>query len=415
MDKRRVVITGMGALTSLGNSVPELWDALKQGKSGITNITKFDASTYRSQIAGEVKDLDLESVLDRRELKRMDPFSKYAIYTSEEAIKNAGISSDNIEDEFRVGVIVGSGIGGIHALEEQNKIYIEKGHSRISPFYITSMIIDIASGHISMRHGFRGPNYATVSACATGVHAIGASYNHIVYGDADVMVAGGSESSITPTSIAGFDNIKALSAHNDEPEKASRPFDAGRDGFVMSEGCGIVVLEELEHAKKRGATIYGELAGYGFSADAYHITAPHPDGIGAARAMTNAVEKAGMKLEDVEYINAHGTSTPHGDIAETNAIKTAFGDHAYKLLISSTKSMVGHMIGAAGAIELIATILTIKDEFIPPTINIENQDPACDLNYVPNKGIEKAVQFALSNSFGFGGHNATLAVKKYED
>ncbi|MFA6471105.1 MAG: beta-ketoacyl-ACP synthase II [Candidatus Latescibacterota bacterium] len=413
-SNRRVVITGMGVISPIGNNLEEFWSALKLGKSGIGTITRFDASNYKTCIAGEVKNFTTEPIIDAHEAKRIDLFSQYAICTAHEAIKQSGFSIEN-EDPFRAGVIFGSGIGGINVLEEQVAILINKGPSRVSPFYIPGMISDIAAGHIAMMFGLRGPNYATVSACASGAHAIGTAYHEILRGDADVMVTGGAEGSISPSSIAGFINIKALSRRNDEPEKASRPFDRDRDGFVMGEGGAAIVLEELEHARNRGARIFAEFTGAGFTADAYHITAPLPDGEGSARAMELAVEKSGMKKEDVDYINCHGTSTQAGDIAETNAIKRAFGRGAYDINISSTKSMTGHLLGGAGSVELVATILAVMNDIIPPTINFENSDPECDLNCTPNVAFERKVDFAISNSFGFGGHNATLAVKKFYD
>lgn len=411
---RRVVITGLGVVCPVGNTVDDVWNALVHGKSGVATITKFDTSNFKVRIAGEVKNFNIESVLDAREARRMDLFSQYGIYSAAEAVARSGINMEH-EDPFRVGVVFGSGIGGINALEEQVNVYLNKGPNRVSPFYIVSMIPDIAAGHISMMHGFMGPNYGTVSACATGANAVGAAYNEIILGNADVMLAGGAEGAISPTSIAGFMNIKALSSRNDEPERASRPYDIGRDGFVMGEGGGAVILEELEHARKRNAPILAELTGIGATADAYHITAPHPEGIGAAKAMELAIMRSGMKLEDVDYINTHGTATPPGDIAETNAIKKLFGKKAYDLNISSTKSMTGHLLGAAGSVELAVVVLSVRNNVIPPTINYESPDPECDLNYTPNVAVEREVKFALSNSFGFGGHNATLAVKKYSD
>ncbi|MBN1290796.1 MAG: beta-ketoacyl-ACP synthase II [Candidatus Latescibacteria bacterium] len=413
-NERRVVVTGLGTVCPVGNTVDDYWKAIVKGKSGIGKITKFDASDFKTQIAGEIKNFDPEPIIDAREAKRMDLFSQYALYAAAEAIEKSGLDYKN-EDSFNIGVIVGSGIGGINVLEKTNETYLTKGHSRVSAFYISGMITDMASGHIAMSYGFRGPNFATTSACASGAHAIGSSYYAILRGDADVMITGGSEGSISPTSLAGFTNIKALSRRNDEPEKAARPFDIDRDGFVMSEGAGIIVLEELDHALKRGATILAEMTGAGYTADAYHITAPHPEGIGAARAMENAIARSGKTKGDVDYINCHCPSTPAGDAAEVMAIKTVFGDRAYDISLSSTKSMIGHLLGAAGAIEFIATVLTIKHGIITPTINCENQDPACDLNCTPNVAVEKEVNFALSNSFGFGGHNATLALQKYSD
>ncbi|MCE5249234.1 beta-ketoacyl-ACP synthase II [bacterium] len=413
-NERRVVVTGLGVITPVGNNVGDFWKALIEGRSGITTITKFDTTDFKTRIAGEIKDFNPESVIEARETRRMDSFTQYALYASFEAVKSSRLDFDN-EDPFRIGVIVGSGIGGINILEKTVETYLTKGPSRVSAFYIAGMITDIAPGYIAMRYGLRGPNYTTTSACASGAHAIGESYNTIVRGDADVMITGGTEGAVSPTSLAGFINIQALSRRNDDPQRASRPFDVNRDGFVMGEGSGILVLEELEHAKKRGATIYAEMTGAGFTGDAYHVTAPHPDGIGAARAMEIAIEKSGMTKDDVDYINCHCPSTPAGDVAEVNAIKRAFGEKAYGLTLSSTKSMIGHLLGAAGAVELITTILTVKHGIVTPTINCENQDPECDLNCTPNKSVNKTVNFALSNSFGFGGHNATLAVKKYSE
>lgn len=411
---KRVVITGMGIISPVGNTVEEFWGAMISGRSGIAVITRFDPSNFKTQIAGEVKNFTTEPIIEAHEAKRMDLFSRFAICSAAQAVQRSGLVLENM-DPFRVGVIFGSGIGGINVLEDTANTYFTKGPGRVSPFYIPGMISDIAAGHISMMFGVRGPNYATTSACATGANAVGAAYNEIILGNADVMIAGGSEGSISPTSMAGFINIKALSRRNDEPERASRPFDKERDGFVMGEGGAAIILEELEHARKRGANILAELSGVGATGDAYHITAPHPDGIGAAKAMEIAVMKSGMRMEDVDYINTHGTSTPAGDIAETNAIKRAFGKYAYDLNISSTKSMTGHLLGAAGSVELAVIVLSVMNNLIPPTINYENPDPECDLNCTPNTAVEKEVKFALSNSFGFGGHNATLAVRKYMD
>ncbi len=411
---RRVVVTGMGVISPVGNTVESFWNALIQGKSGIDTITRFDASALKTRIAGEVKDFHPEDVIDPHEVRRLDLFSQFAICSATQAFAQSGISMDN-EDPFRVGVIYGSGIGGINVLEEQVGVYLSKGPGRVSPFYIPGMISDIAAGHIAINHGLRGPNYATTSACASGSHAIGSAYHEILLGNADVMVTGGSEGSISPSSMSGFINIKALSRRNDEPQRASRPFDRERDGFVMGEGGAAVVLEELEHARKRGARILAEITGAGFTGDAYHITAPHPEGIGAGKAMELAVMKSGMRMEDVDYINTHGTSTPPGDIAETNAIKSVFGEQAYKINVNSTKSMTGHLLGAAGSVEFVAVVLSIMNDIIPPTINYENPDPECDLNYTPNTAVSREVRFALSNSFGFGGHNATLAVRKFTE
>jgi 3-oxoacyl-[acyl-carrier-protein] synthase II len=404
----------MGVVSPVGKTVDEFWNSLVKGKSGIATITKFDPSGFKVRIAGEVKNFSPEPVIESREARRMDLFTQYALFSSAEAVRQSGLTMEN-EDAFRIGVVFGSGIGGINVLEDQVGVYLSKGPGRVSPFYIVGMIPDIAAGHISMMFGLRGPNYGTVSACATGANAIGAAYNEILLDNADVMVAGGSEGAVSPTAIAGFMNIKALSTRNDEPEKASRPYDIDRDGFVMGEGGGAVILEELEHARKRGATIFAELTGIGATADSYHITAPHPEGIGAARAIEIAIRQSGMQPEDVDYINTHGTATPPGDVAEVNAIKRALGEHARKTNISSTKSMTGHLLGAAGPVEFVATVLAVKNNIIPPTINVENQDPECDLNCTPNVAVEKEVKFALSKSFGFGGHNATLAVRKFTE
>jgi len=404
----------MGVISPVGNSAEEFWRSLKAGRSGIARVTKFDPSELKTQIAGEVKDFNPEGILDSRDIRRIDLFSQYGVCAAHEAIKSSGLSIED-EDPFDIGVIVGSGIGGINVLETQLEIFRNKGPNRISPFYITGMITDIVAGHIASKFGLNGPNYVTVSACASGAHAIGSAYHTIARGDADVIVTGGTEGSITAPSFAGFINIQALSRRNDEPEKASRPFNIDRDGFIMSEGAGIVILEELEHARRRGATIFAEVAGAGFTADAYHITAPHPEGLGAARAMKKAIERSGKTTEDVDYINCHCPSTPAGDAAEVKAIKLAFGEKAYDLTLSSTKSMTGHLLGAAGAVEFIATTLAVRDNIVPPTINYENPDPECDLDCTPNTAVEKRIDFAISNSFGFGGHNVTLAVKKYTD
>jgi len=411
---RRVVVTGLGVVSPVGNNVGDFWDSLVHGRSGISTITRFDPSDLKTRIAGEVKDFKPEPIINAKEVRRIDLFSQYALYAAHEAVEQSGLCFED-EDMFRVGVVFGSGIGGINILEREIEKYLNKGPGRISPFYITGMITDIVAGHLSARYGMRGPNFVTTSACASGAHAIGNSYYAILRGDADVMLTGGSESSITPTSMAGFINIQALSRRNDEPEKASRPFNRDRDGFVMSEGAGVIILEELEHARKRGAAILAEMTGVGFSADAYHVTAPHPEGISAARAMEMAIEGSGMSIDDVDYINCHCPSTPAGDVAETNAIKRVFGEKAYDLSISSTKSMTGHLLGAAGAVEFIATVMALRNNTIPPTINYENPDPECDLNCTPNEAVEKEVDFALSNSFGFGGHNACLALKKFTD
>ena len=412
---RRVVITGMGVISPVGVGLNRYWDNLKSGYSGIVPVTKFDTSDCPVKIGGEVpSDFNPEDFLDKKEIKRLDNFSIYALIAAEEAIRHAGLE-EGIPDMDRFGVVVGSGVGGLLTMEEQNKRLLNRGFRGVSPLFIPMYILDIAAGHISMKWGLKGPNYAVVSACATGSTAIGDALRHIQYGDADIFVAGGTEACITPIAYAGFTNMRALSRRNDEPEKASRPFDSDRDGFVMGEGAGLLVLEELEHAHNRGAKIHAELIGYGATADAYHITAPAPGGEGAMRAMKRAVKDGGVEPEDVDYINAHGTSTPFNDKNESLAIKTLFGEHAYKLNVSSTKSMTGHLLGAAGGIEAIAAIMAIKKNVIPPTINYDTPDPECDLNYTPNSAVDKSVSIAMSNTFGFGGHNAVLLFKEWSN
>ncbi|MEO0238604.1 MAG: beta-ketoacyl-ACP synthase II [candidate division WOR-3 bacterium] len=410
--KRRVVVTGMGVVSPVGKSVKEFWEALLSAKNGIKLIDRFDVSLFPTKIAGLIDDFHPEERIDPKELKRMDLVTQYALYATHEAILDAGLSEDKF-DPYRAGVIFSSGIGGIKTLEEEVIKLKEQGPRRVSPFLVPMMIVDITPGHIAMRYGFKGPNYSIVSACASSSHAIGDAYRLIKYGDADIVIAGGSEASITPIGLAGFCSMRALSTRNDEPEKASRPFDKERDGFVMAEGAGVVVLEELEHALKRGAKIYAEVVGYGATADAYHITAPHPEGEGAVNSMRLAIEEAGISPEEVSYINAHGTSTQLNDAAETKAIKKLFGEYAYKIPVSSTKSMTGHLLGAAGAVEFIATVMSVYTDKIHPTRNYEFPDPECDLDYVPGTYRELTVNYALSNSFGFGGHNASLLVKKY--
>lgn len=411
-DKRRVVVTGMGAVTPIGLNAKEYWSNLLAGKSGAAPITYFDTSAFGTHFACEVKGFKATDYLDRKTAQRMDPFAQYAVVASDEAIADANLPLNEMDPD-RIGCVYGSGIGGMLAYDTQFNNYKTGGPRRISPFFIPMLIPDIASSQIAMRHGIKGPTYATVSACATSNHAIGESFRIIQYGDADVMVCGGSEAPITPMGLGGFDAMKALSARNDEPEKASRPFDAQRDGFVMAEGGATLVLEELEHARKRGAKIYAEVVGIGYTGDAYHLTAPAEGGEGAVRSMRHALRDAGIEPEAVDYINVHGTSTPLGDIAENTAIKTTFGEHARKLNISSTKSMTGHLLGAAGAVEAIAAIMACNTDMIPPTINQEFPDPECDLNYTPNVAVKRVVRYALSNTFGFGGKNATLIVKKY--
>ncbi len=414
MEKRRVVITGLGLITPLGIGVESSWKAFIEGRSGIGRITCFDASDLPVQIAGEVKDFDPSLYMEQKEIKKMDRFIHFALAASTMAIEDSGLKITD-ENAERVGVIIGSGIGGLPAIEHYHRVYLEKGYRRITPFFIPMLIINLASGQVSIRFGAKGPNSAVATACATGSHAIGDAFRIIQRGDADVMIAGGTESVITPLAIGGFAVMKALSTRNNEPERASRPFDIDRDGFVMGEGAGIVVLESLDSAKARGARIYAEIIGYGMTSDAYHITAPAPGGEGAATCMSLALKDAGVLPDVVDYINAHGTSTKYGDEIETAAIKKVFGDHAYRLAVSSTKSMTGHLLGAAGGVEAVVTILSIYYDLIPPTINLDNPDPECDLDYVPHKARHRNIDFALSNSFGFGGTNACLLFRKYRD
>lgn len=409
---KRVVVTGLGVLTPVGHTIKEFWDNLTAGKSGVGKISRFDVSAYDCQIAGEVKGFDPFKVLDKKEARRADLFEQYALAATGQALTEAGLDSTKINPE-RVGVVLGSGIGGIDTFERQHQALLSGGPGRVSPFFIPMMIIDMGPGLVSMRYGLKGPNYATVSACASSAHAIGDAFHIIQRGEAEAMVTGGCEATITPTSLAGFCSARALSTRNDEPERASRPFDKNRDGFVMGEGGGILVLEELEHAKKRGARIYAELLGFGMTGDAYHMTSPAPKGEGAARAMREALRSAQLNPEQIDYINAHGTSTDLGDVAETEAVKTIFGEYAYKVPISSTKSMTGHLLGAAGATELIASILSIHTGVLHPTINLEEPDPACDLDYIPKQAREKKVNHVLSNSFGFGGHNVSILVGRF--
>jgi 3-oxoacyl-[acyl-carrier-protein] synthase II len=409
MSRRRVVITGMGTVNPVAHDVAAYWKALLAGKSGIGPITLLDSTAFRVHFAGEVKDFRPESVVNSKEVRRMDRFAQLGLFASLEAVRDSGVDFAK-EDPYRCGVIIGSGIGGLTELEEQHAIYIDKGPSRIGPFVVPKMIANAASGHVSIHFGLMGPNTAIATACASAAHAIGDALRAVQYDQADVMLAGGAEAAITHMGVGGFCAARALSLRNDDPAGASRPFDKDRDGFVLSEGAGIVVVEELEHAKKRGAVIHAELLGVGSTADAYHITAPHPEGAGASRAMENALRDARVNPAEVEYINAHGTSTELGDAAETSAIKRVFGSHAHKLAVSSTKSMLGHLLGASGGVELIATIMSLKHRVVHPTINYVTPDPTCDLDYIPNHAREMRVTTALSNSFGFGGHNCTLAV-----
>ncbi|PYM71166.1 MAG: beta-ketoacyl-[acyl-carrier-protein] synthase II [Candidatus Rokuibacteriota bacterium] len=412
MSTRRVVLTGLGALTPIGNTVDEFWSALLQGRSGVGPITKFDATDYPTRIAGEIKNFDPLAFVDKKDARRLDPFLQYAMACAVMAVQDAALDTEKV-DGTRFGVLIGSGIGGISTLLETHKTLLDKGPDRVSPFFIPMMIINMASGLVSMRFGAKGPNSSVVTACATGNHAIGDSFKIIQRGDADVMIAGGSEAMVIPLTIAGFCSMKAMSTRNDEPTKAMRPFDADRDGFVCGEGAGLVILESLDHARARDARIYAEIVGYGLTSDAHHLTAPDPEGDGAARAMTAALRDGGLDASAVGYINAHGTSTPYNDKFETLAIKRVFGDHARHLAVSSTKSMTGHMLGAAGGVEAIATALALHHGVLPPTINYETSDPECDLDYVPNQARKHDVEVALSNAFGFGGTNATLAFRTY--
>ncbi len=408
---RRVVVTGVGVVSPLGTGNAKNWDALTAGKSGIARITRFDPTGLPVSIAGEVKDFNPEDYIEKKEIKKMDLFIHYAIAAAQLAMDDSGMVIDDANAE-RVGVLVGAGLGGLPAIERYHTLLQEGGYKKISPFFIPMLIINLAPGHISIRFGAKGPNVSSVSACATGTHSIGDAYHIIKRGDADAMIAGGTESTVTPLGIGGFAVMKALSTRNDDPEGASRPFEKGRDGFVLGEGAGIVVMEEYEAAKARGAKIYGEVVGYGLTGDAYHLTAPAPDGEGAARCMKMALKGAGINPEQVDYINAHGTSTPMNDLYETMAIKTVFGNHAKKVMISSTKSMTGHLLGAAGGIEAVFALMSMQTSVIPPTINYSDPDPQCDLDYVPNIARDAQVTYALSNNFGFGGTNATLLFKK---
>lgn len=417
MSKRRVVVTGMGALTPIGNTLNDYWKGLVDGVSGAAPITEFDASNFKTQFACEVKNFNVQDFIDRKEARKLDLFSQYALITASEAMDDAGFDLEKL-DKSRAGVIWGSGIGGLKTFQDECFTFAEgDGTPKFNPFFIPKMIVDIAAGHISIKYGLMGPNYVTVSACASSTNALIDALMQIQMNKADVIVTGGSEAAVNIAGIGGFNALQALSKRNDSPETASRPFDANRDGFVLGEGSGCLILEELEHAKARGAKIYAEIAGGGLTADAYHITAPHPDGIGASRVMELAIQDSGLTPEDIDYVNVHGTSTPLGDIAEAKAIKEVFGDHAYNLNISSTKSMTGHLLGAAGAIEAIACVKAVQEDTVPPTINFETEDENIDykLNFTFNKFQKRKVRAALSNTFGFGGHNASIVVKKYEE
>jgi len=408
----RVVVTGIGLVTPIGLDRKSTWDSLIEGKSGIDYISLFDAEGYESRIAGEVNEFDATAALGRKEAKRLDRFAQFACVAALEALEHANLNMEK-EDADRVGVLIGSGVGGIITITDQHKILLQKGPKRVTPFLIPMMLGDMASGQVSMMIGAKGPNFSTVSACATGADSIGEALEMIRRGRADVVIAGGTEAAVCEIGVAGFNSCMALSTRNEDPQGASRPFDSGRDGFVLGEGAGLIVLESLKHAEQRGANILAELSGYGASSDAHHVTQPHPEGEGAARAMKWAIEDAGIAPDKVDYINAHGTSTPLNDKYETIAMKRMYGDHAYKLAISSTKSMTGHLLGAAGGIEAAFTVLAIKDGVVPPTININDPDPDCDLNYVPNNAIKQTVNVAMSNSLGFGGHNASLVFKRF--
>lgn len=410
--QRRVVVTGMGVVSPVGIGVPAMWEGLLAGRSGAGPITQFDASDHRTRIACEVTDFVAEERLDPKEAKRMDRFTQFAMVAAGEAIRQAGLAT---ADGDRTGVIIGSGIGGMWIYEEQHTLLLEKGARRVSPLFIPMMIGDMAAGLVSIEHGLRGPNYCTVSACASGAHAIGDAALLIANGMADAMVCGGTEATITPMAVAGFANMKAMSTRNDEPQLASRPFDRGRDGFVIGEGAGILVLENYEHARARGVKIFGEILGFGLTGDAYHMTAPHPEGEGAVRAMRAALDMAGMQPSDIGYINAHGTSTPLNDKGEVAAVKQVFGEAAHRLKMGSTKSMTGHLLGAAGGLETVISVMALQDGDIPPTINLTDPDPECDLDHVPNEAVRVDLKAVLSNSFGFGGHNVALIVGRVDD
>ncbi len=412
MAERRVVITGLGMLSPLGNNVASSWEGIKAGRSGIGLIDRFDATDYNTKIGGAVKDLDLSPYLSPKDARKMDPFIHYGLVAAQEAVDSSGLADFDSLDKDRVGVAIGSGIGGLEFIEKTVITLAENGPRKVSPFFVPASVINMISGNVAIRFGYQGPNIAITTACTTGTHNIGYAARTIAYGDADVMLAGGSEMATTRTGIAAFSSARALSTRNEDPEKASRPWDKDRDGFVLSDGAGVLVLEELEHAKRRGAEIYGEVVGFGMSDDAYHITSP--SGTGAEKAMQNALRDAGLQPTDVDYINAHGTSTQVGDVAEVSAVKNVFGDHAYKLAMSSTKSMTGHLLGAAGAIEAIFSLLAVREGILPPTINLDNPDEGCDLDLVANEARKADLKVALSNSFGFGGTNGTLIFSRYE-
>jgi len=409
--RRRVVITGLGIVSPVGNTVEEAWQNILAGRSGIAHVTKFDASTFPAQIAGEVKNFDITNYISAKDARRMDTFIHFGMAAGIQAVRDAGLDKENAVDLERVGVAIGSGIGGLPLIEATNEEYLAGGIRKVSPFFVPGSIINMISGNLSIMYGFKGPNIAHVSACTTGTHSIGEASRIIEYGDADVMIAGGAESTVSPLGMGGFCSARALSTRNDDPTTASRPWDKDRDGFVLGEGAGVMVLEEYEHAKARGAKIYAELVGYGMSADAHHITAPNSDG--PRRSMLNALKNAGLNPSDVQYVNAHGTSTPLGDKNETEAIKLAFGDAAYKLVVNSTKSMTGHLLGGAGGIELLFTVLALHHQISPPTINIFNQDPECDLDFCANQAREMKIDYALKNNFGFGGTNGSLVFKRF--
>lgn len=410
--KKRVVITGLGCVTPVGNGKEEFWNNIKSGVCGIDTVTKFDASTFQTQVAGEIKNFNGEDYINKKELKRLDKFTQYAVVSAKMAVEDANLDLDSI-DKDHMGVIIGSGIGGVETIEEQHTILLNKGNKRVSPFFVPMMIGNMAAGQVSIVLGAKGPNTNVCTACASGTHSIGDAFKLVQRGDANIMVAGGSEAPVTALAFAGFCNMKAMSTRNDDPKTASRPFDKDRDGFVMGEGAGIVILEELEHALNRNAKIYAEVVGYGLTADAYHMTTPAEGGEGATRAMQMALKDGNVPLDEVDYINAHGTSTPYNDRLETQAIKNVFGDKAYDLCVSSTKSMTGHLLGAAGAVEAVICAMSINDNFVPPTINVQKVDEELDLDYVLDNGREREVKYAMSNSLGFGGHNACLVFKKY--